>query len=89
MSAPADAGLPGRSPILALILAAQTMANVGRLGIPAIAALIREDLALTLPQAGPFLSLYYIGPLLMSLRAGAAWIGVARTMYRNSHIDSA
>ena len=42
--------------ILALILAAQTVANVGPLGLPALASLIREDLGLTLPQAGSFLS---------------------------------
>ena len=65
-----DAGLPGRYRMLVVILAAQTTANVGPLGIPAIAALMREDLGLTLPQAGSFLSLYYIGPILMSLPAG-------------------
>ena len=50
--------MSGRYRILVLILAAQTMANVGPLGIPTIAALIRQDLGLTLPQAGSFLSLY-------------------------------
>jgi ACS family hexuronate transporter-like MFS transporter len=77
-----EAGLPGRYRILVLILAAQTMANVGPLGLPAIAALIREDLGLTLPQAGSFLSLYYIGPVLMSVPAGFMtdrW-GMARTL---------
>lgn len=68
------AGRPGpaadRRAILALILAAQTAANVGPLGIPAIAGLIRDDLGLTLTQAGSFLSAYYIGPILMSLPAG-------------------
>ena len=53
-----DAGLPGRYVILALVLAAQTTANVGPLGMPAIAALIRQDLGLTLPQAVSFISLY-------------------------------
>ena len=62
MSTAADAGLPGRYRIVALILAAQTMANVGPLGIPALAALIRDDLDLTLTQAGSLLSLYSIGP---------------------------
>ena len=79
---PADAGLPGRYRIVALILAAQTMANVGPLGIPAIAALIRDDLGLTLTQAGSFLSVYYIGPSLMSLPAGSLadrW-GMKRTL---------
>jgi predicted MFS family arabinose efflux permease len=60
----------GRSRIIALILGAQTVANVGPLGIPAIASLIRADLGLTLAQAGSFLSAYYIGPSLVSLPAG-------------------
>jgi predicted MFS family arabinose efflux permease len=71
-----------RHAILALILAAQTVANVGPLGIPAIAALIRDDLGLTLAQAGSFLSAYYVGPILMSLPAGTMadqW-GIARTL---------
>jgi len=59
--------------ILALIMAAQTMANVDPLGIPSIAPLIREDLGLSMAQAGSFISAYYIGPSLMSLPAG--WIG--------------
>ena len=45
-----------RARIIALILTAQTVANVGPLGIPAIASLIRGDLGLTLAQAGSFLS---------------------------------
>jgi len=56
--------------ILALIVVAQTVANIGPLGIPAIASLIRDDLGLTLAQAGSFLSAYYIGPVLISLPAG-------------------
>jgi predicted MFS family arabinose efflux permease len=59
-----------RPRIIALILGAQTVANVGPLGIPAIASLIRADLGLTLAQAGSFLSAYYIGPSLVSLPAG-------------------
>ncbi len=59
-----------RARIIALILTAQTVANVGPLGIPAIASLIRADLGLTLAQAGSFLSAYYIGPALVSLPAG-------------------
>ena len=75
---------PGREryTILALVLAAQTFANVGPLGFPAIAALVRDDLGLTLTQAGSFLSAYYVGPMLMSLPAGAMadrW-GVKRTL---------
>ena len=60
-----------RARIIALILTAQTVANVGPLGIPAIASLIRADLGLTLAQAGSFLSAYYIGPSLVSLPAGS------------------
>jgi ACS family hexuronate transporter-like MFS transporter len=56
--------------IIVLILVAQTVANVGPLGVPAIASLIRADLGLTLAQAGSFLSMYYIGPSLISLPAG-------------------
>jgi ACS family hexuronate transporter-like MFS transporter len=56
--------------VLALIMAAQIMANVGPLGIPSIAPLIREGLDLSLTQAGSFLSAYYIGPVLVSLPAG-------------------
>jgi len=59
-----------RARIIALILTAQTVANVGPLGIPALASLIRADLGLTLAQAGSFLSAYYIGPSLVSLPAG-------------------
>ena len=62
--------MSGRARIIVLILAAQTVANVGPLGIPAIASLIRADLGLTLAQAGSFLSAYYIGPSLVSLPAG-------------------
>jgi predicted MFS family arabinose efflux permease len=60
----------GRLRIIVLILAAQTVANVGPLGIPAMASLIRADLGLTLAQAGSFLSAYYIGPALVGLPAG-------------------
>ena len=63
----------GRWGILALIVAAQTMANVGPLGIPSIAPLIRQDLGLSMAQAGSFLSAYYIGAAIMSLPAG--WMG--------------
>jgi predicted MFS family arabinose efflux permease len=80
---PAGAELhAGRYRILTLVLAAQTVANVGPLGIPAIASLIRADLGLTLTQAGSFLSAYYIGPILMSLPAGTMadqW-GIKKTL---------
>lgn len=74
--------MTNRWAVLALIMAAQTMANVGPLGIPSIAPLIRESLDLSVAQAGSFLSAYYIGPVLMSLPAG--WLadrwGVRGTM---------
>ncbi len=62
--------MSGRARIIVLILTAQTVANVGPLGIPALASLIRADLGLTLAQAGSFLAAYYIGPSLVSLPAG-------------------
>ena len=68
--------------ILAVIVLAQTVANVGPLGIPAIASLIRDDLGLTLTQAGSFLSVYYVGPVTMSFFAGMLadrW-GTAKTL---------
>lgn len=74
--------MSNRWAVLALITAAQTMANVGPLGIPSIAPLIRESLGLSVAQAGSFLSAYYIGPIVMSLPAG--WMadrwGVRRAM---------
>jgi len=68
--------------ILAVIVLAQTVANIGPLGIPAIASLIRDDLGLTLTQAGSFLSVYYLGPVAMSFFAGMLadrW-GTAKTL---------
>ena len=62
--------MTNRWAVLGLIMAAQIMANVGPLGIPAIAPLIREGLDLSVTQAGSFLSAYYIGPVLISLPAG-------------------
>ena len=68
--------------ILAVIVLAQTVANIGPLGIPAIAALIRDELGLSLTQAGSFLSVYYLGPVAMSFFAGMLadrW-GTAKTL---------
>jgi predicted MFS family arabinose efflux permease len=68
--------------ILALIVLVQTVANIGPLGIPAIASLIRADLGLTLTQAGSFLSGYYVGPVFLSFFAGVLadrW-GAAKTL---------
>ena len=84
-------GAPGRWGMLALIVAAQTMANVGPLGIPSIAPLIRQDLGLSMAQAGSFLSAYYIGAAIMSLPAG--WMadrwGVLVTMVIGQAVISA
>jgi predicted MFS family arabinose efflux permease len=66
-------GAAGRWGILALIMAAQTMANVGPLGIPSIAPLIRQDLGLSMAQAGSFLSAYYIGAAISSDSRCSAW----------------
>jgi MFS transporter, ACS family, aldohexuronate transporter len=77
--------------ILAVIVLAQTVANIGPLGIPAIASLIRTDLDLTLAQAGSFLSAYYIGPIMMSLFAGMLadrW-GTAKTLVLGQAIIAA
>jgi len=60
--------LTGPWGILTLILAVQTVANIGPIGLPAIAPLIRDDLRLSLTQAGSFLSAYYVGPMLLSDR---------------------
>jgi ACS family hexuronate transporter-like MFS transporter len=71
-----------RGLILAVIVLAQTMANVGPLGIPAIASMIRDEFGLTLTQAGSFLSVYYLGPVTMSFFAGMLadrW-GTAKTL---------
>ena len=62
--------MTGRAAILGLILVAQTTANVGPLGLPSIAPLIREGLGLSVAQAGSLLSAYYVGATLMSLPAG-------------------
>ena len=83
MTRPPDADpATRRRVILTLIVLAQTVANIGPLGIPAIASLIRSDLGLTLTQAGSFLSAYYLGPVAMSLFAGMLadrW-GTAKTL---------
>jgi hypothetical protein len=84
--------IPQRRVILALILLAQTAANVGPLGIPAIASLIRADLGLTLTQAGSFISAYDIGPILMSLAVGVVRRphrrdGLCRFRLRHADLD--
>jgi sugar phosphate permease len=68
--------------VLALIMAVQTAANLGALGLPALAPLLREDLALTRQAAGSFLSVFYVGGALTSLPAGwlADRLGVRATL---------
>lgn len=71
-----------RGVIIVLILGAQTLANIGPLGLPAVASLVQHDLGLSLTQAGSFLSAYYVGPALVSIPAGTmadTW-GVRRTL---------
>ena len=61
--------VPGLSPALpsyrfvalALIMAVQTASNLGALGLPALAPLLRDDLGLTRQEAGSFLSAFYVG----------------------------
>jgi predicted MFS family arabinose efflux permease len=91
VTAAADDQARKRWAILAVIVLAQTVANIGPLGIPAIASLIRTDLDLTLAQAGSFLSAYYIGPIMMSLFAGVLadrW-GTAKTLVLGQAIIAA
>ncbi|HWC02031.1 MAG TPA: MFS transporter [Methylomirabilota bacterium] len=67
---------------LALIIAVQTASNLGALGLPALAPLLREDLGLSRQEAGSFLSAFYVGGALTSFPAGwlADRIGVRRTL---------
>jgi predicted MFS family arabinose efflux permease len=77
--------------ILALIVLVQTVANIGPLGVPAVAPLIRAELGLTLTEAGSFLSAYYIGPIALSLFAGMLadrW-GTAKTLVLGQTIIAA
>jgi predicted MFS family arabinose efflux permease len=55
---------------LALIMGVQTAANLGALGLPAIAPLIRADLGLSRQEAGSFISAFYVGGVLTSFPAG-------------------
>ena len=57
---------------LALIMAVQTASNLGALGLPALAPLLRDDLSLTRQEAGSFLSAFYVGGALTSFPAG--WV---------------
>lgn len=59
-----------RFAVLLLIMAVQTAGNIGALGLPALAPLIRADLGLTRQEAGSFVSAFYVGSVLISLPAG-------------------
>jgi predicted MFS family arabinose efflux permease len=73
---------PYRFVALALIMAVQTASNLGALGLPALAPLLRDDLGLTRQQAGSFLSAFYVGGALTSFPAGwlADRLGVRWTL---------
>lgn len=73
---------PYRFVALALIMAVQTASNLGALGLPALAPLLRDDLGLTRQEAGSFLSAFYVGGALTSFPAGwlADRIGVRWTL---------
>jgi predicted MFS family arabinose efflux permease len=58
--------------VLGIIMAVQTAGNLGALGLPALAPLIRADLELSRQQAGSFVSAFYVGSVLTSLPAG--WV---------------
>jgi predicted MFS family arabinose efflux permease len=68
--------------VLALIMGVQTAANIGALGLPTLAPLIRADLGLTRQEAGAFLSAFYVGGVLTSFPAGwlADRLGVRWTL---------
>lgn len=79
----APSALPSyRFVALALIMAVQTASNLGALGLPALAPLLRDDLGLTRQEAGSFLSAFYVGGALTSFPAGwlADRIGVRWTL---------
>lgn len=74
--------MPYRFVVLALIMGVQTATNLGALGLPSLAPLIRADLGLTRQEAGSFISAFYVGGVLTSLPAGwlADRVGVRWTL---------
>ncbi len=68
--------------VLALIMGVQTATNVGALGLPSLAPMIRADLGLSRQEAGSFISAFYVGGVLTSLPAGwlADRVGVRWTL---------
>src|SRR5262249_33753649 len=71
-----------RLAVLALIVGVQTATNVGALGLPSLAPMIRADLGLSRQEAGSFISAFYVGGVLTSLPAGwlADRVGVRWTL---------
>jgi len=67
---------------LTLIMTVQTASNLGALGLPALAPLLRDDLGLSRQEAGSFLSAFYVGGALTSFPAGwlADRLGVRWTL---------
>jgi MFS family permease len=70
-----DSGLAPDGPrrrhtALALLTGAQMVASFGTIGLPSLAPLVRQDLDLSLTQAGSLLSAFYFGRFIVALPAG-------------------
>lgn len=65
-----DDGPARRYAMLALLALAQMGGAFGTIGLPSLAPLLREDLGLSVAQAGSVLSAFYFGRLIVSLPAG-------------------
>jgi MFS family permease len=59
-----------RYAMLTLLAGAQMAASFGTIGLPSLAPLLREDLGLSMAQAGSVLSAFYFGRFIVSLPAG-------------------
>ncbi|HEY7676314.1 MAG TPA: MFS transporter [Candidatus Methylomirabilis sp.] len=59
-----------RYAMLGLLAGAQMAASFGTIGLPSLAPLLREDLGLSVAQAGSVLSAFYLGRFIVSLPAG-------------------
>src|SRR5438093_3247543 len=56
--------VPYRFVALALIMGVQTATNLGILGLPSLAPMMRADLGLSRQEAGSFISAFYVGGVL-------------------------
>ncbi len=65
-----DDGPARRYATLALLAGAQMAGAFGTIGLPSLAPLLREDLGLSVAQAGSVLSAFYFGRFVVSLPAG-------------------